>query len=175
MVRIKKLPQTGLRIVATMETPQRVLVRSGDRPMHDDQSVRLDMPEILGGTNQGLMPLEALLGAYAGSLNVVGNFVAKTMDFDLRNWEFTIWAEFDPRGIYGLQKVPKAFRVVHIEARVTTNETPKRLVQLRKKVAERCPVHNLLKNAGVRFRETWDLVPPVGSPAKAGKKSGIKK
>jgi hypothetical protein len=42
-------------------------------------------------------------------------------------------------------------------------------------VTERCPVHNLLKNAGVRFRETWDLVPPDGSAAKAGKKSGIKK
>ena len=164
MVRIRKIPQTGLRIEARMETPQRVVIRAGEK------SLRLDMPELLGGTNKGIMPLEALLGAYAGSLNVVGNFVAKTMDFDLRHWEFTIWAEFDPRGIYGLAKVRKALLVVHVEARVTTGESARRLDLLRKTVAERCPVHNLLKLAGVRFRETWDRIAPEGSGAKARKK-----
>jgi len=157
MVRIKKIPQTGLRIEAAMETPQRVLVRGAEK------SLRLDMPQLLGGTNKGVMPLEALLAAYAGSLNVVGNFVAKTMDFDLRHWEFTIWAEFDPRGIYGLKKVPQALLVVHVEARVTTPESERRLAQLRKRMAERDPVHNLLKSAGVRFREKWERVTPDGS------------
>lgn len=174
MVRIRKVPQTGLRIEATMETPQRTLIRSGDRPQ-SVQSVRLDMPEIMGGTNKGLMPLEALIGAYAGSLNLVGNFVAKTMDFDLRNWQFTIWAEFDPRGIYGLAKVPQALRVIHVEARVTTPEPVSRLAQLRKTTAERCPVHNLLKRAGVRFKENWERIAPNGSGAKAAAKSSSKK
>src|SRR3990170_2222568 len=131
MVRIKRIPQTGLRIQVTMESPQRVLVEGAEK------SVRLDMPELLGGTNRGVMPLEALLAAYAGSLNVVGNFVAKTMDFDLHRWDFTIWAEFDPRGIWGLRKVPQAVRVVHVEARVTTGETERRLALLRKTMAER--------------------------------------
>lgn len=154
MVRIKKIPQTGLRIEAAMETPQRMAIRAGEK------SLRLDMPELLGGTNRGVMPLEALLAAYAGSLNVVGNFVAKTMDFDLRHWDFTIWAEFDPRGIYGLKKVSKAILVVHVEARVTTPESERRLVLLRRTIAERDPIHNLLKRAGVRFREKWQRVVP---------------
>ncbi len=175
MVRIRKVPQTGLRIVATMETPHRIVAQSGDRQMHDEKSIRLDMPEIMGGSNRGLMPLEALLAAYAGSLNVVGNFVAKTMEFDLRHWEFTIWAEFDPRGIYGLEKVPKAIRVMHVEASVTTPESDSRLARLRKTTAERCPVHNLLKSAGVRFKEKWEIVSPDGSPAPAKKKSRSKK
>ena len=174
MVRIRKIPQTGLRIEARMETPQRVLILSGDRPT-GVQSIRLDMPELLGGANKGLMPLEALLGAYAGSLNVVGNFVAKTMDFDLRNWEFTVWAEFDPRGIYGLAKVPKAFRVLHVEARVNTAESAARLAELGKMSAKRCPMHNLLKSAGVRFQEKWERVAPNGSGARARAKSSSKK
>ena len=164
MVRIKKLPQTGLRIEAKMETPQRVAIRAGEK------SLRLDMPPLLGGTGKGIMPLEALLSAYAGSLNVVGNFVAKTTDFDLRHWEFTIWAEFDPRGIYGLAKVRKAILVVHVEARVTTGESERRLAQLRKTIAARDPVHNLLKSSGVRFREKWTRVSPSGSETKARKK-----
>ena len=167
MVRIRKVAQTGLRVEAMMESPQRVLIRSCDRPQ-SVQSMRLDMPEILGGTNKGLMPLEALIGAYAGSLNLVGNFVAKTMEFDLRDWNFTVWAEFDPRGIYGLAKVPKALRVLHVDVRVTTPESPKRLAQLRKTTTERCPVHNLLKAAGVRLKENWEVVaPPNGSASAA--------
>jgi len=164
MVRIKRIPQTGLRIQVTMESPQRVLVEGAGK------SVRLDMPELLGGTNRGVMPLEALLAAYAGSLNVVGNFVAKTMDFDLHRWDFTIWAEFDPRGIYGLAKVKKAILVVHVEARVTTTESERRLSQLRKTLAERDPVHNLLQSAGVRFREKWERVAPNASGKKARRK-----
>src|SRR3990170_4439975 len=131
MVRIKKIPQQGLRITAKMETPHRVAITAVDK------TFQLDMPQLLGGTHRGIMPLEALLAAYAGSLNVVGNFVAKTMDFDLRRWEFTVWAEFDPRGIWGLRKVPQAVRVVHVEARVTTGETERRLALLRKTMAER--------------------------------------
>ena len=88
MVKIKRVSQTGLRITAKMETPHRVAITAGDKKF------KLDMPELLGGTHRGIMPLEAVIAAYAGSLNVVGNFVAKTMDFDLHDWEFTVWAEF---------------------------------------------------------------------------------
>ncbi len=161
MVRIRKVPQAGLRIEVKMETPQRVAVRAGEK------SLRLDMPRLLGGSHRGMMPLEALLAAYAGSLNVVGNFVAKTMDFDLHNWEFTIRAEFDPRGIYGLAKVPKALSVLHVDARVRTPESNRRLALLRKTMEERDPVHNLLKLAGVRFRTTWKRISPDGSEARA--------
>lgn len=164
MVRIRRIPQEGLRIQATGETPHRVTVQAGDK------SVRLDMPELLGGTHKGMMPLEALLAAYAGSLNVVGNFVAKTMDFDLGGWEFTIWAEFDPSGIWGLKKVPKPIHVVHVEARVATPESERRLQELRQRLAERDPVHNLLKSSGVQFREKWTRVAPKRSATKARKK-----
>ena len=169
MVRIRKVPQTGLRIEAAMESPHRVLVRSLDRPT-SSQTLRLDMPELLGGTNRGLMPLEALIAAYAGSLNVVGNFVAKTMDFAIRGCTFTIWAEFDPRGIYGLAKTEKAIKAVHVEARVATTESSARLAQLRKATTERCPVHHLLRSAGVRIKEDWQCVAPGNSRAKAASK-----
>jgi len=154
MVRIKKIPQQGLRVDARMETPHRIVVRA------DSRSVRLDMPELLGGTNRGMMPLEALLAAYAGSLNVVGNFVAKTMDFELRGMELAISGLLDPRGMYGLKSVHNPLRSLQVEARVTTSESQQRLRRWQGELLERCPVHNLLKNAGVRIRHTWILAPP---------------
>ena len=127
------------------------------------------MPALLGGTNRGAMPLEALLAAYAGSLNVVGNFVAKTMDFELQRWDFTIWAEFDPSGMYGLAKVTKPILVVHVEARVTTPESGPRLAQLRNVMAVRDPIHNLLQSAGVRIEEKWERITPGGTKIKSRK------
>ena len=164
MVRIKTIPQQGLRIHATMETPHRVAITASGR------ALKLDMLKMLGGTHKGIMPLEALLAAYAGSLNVVGNFVAKTMDFDLHGWEFTIWAEFDPSGIWGLKKIRRAILVVHLEARVTTPESAPRLAELRKVMLERDPVHNLLKSAGVRIEEKWERIAPGGTKIKSRKR-----
>ena len=160
MVKIKKIPQQGLRIHAAMESPHRTAITASGKKL------KLDMLEMLGGSHEGIMPLEALLAAYAGSLNVVGNFVAKTMDFDLHNWEFTIWAEFDPSGIWGLKKIRRAILVVHVEARVTTPESPARLKQLRKVMAERDPIHNLLKGARVEIVEKWERVVPGKSKGK---------
>src|SRR5690349_22768907 len=126
-IRIKRLPQTGLRVLARMASPHCVTVnvadRSGNTQAH--KSVTLDMPELLGGTDRGLMPLEALMASYAGSMNVTGNFVAHTSDFELVNWDITVWAEFDPSGIWGLSKVTKPIHVVHVEAVVTTSESEK--------------------------------------------------
>ncbi|MBI4464226.1 MAG: OsmC family protein [Acidobacteria bacterium] len=161
MVKIRKVPQTGLRVEARKETPHRVVVRAGGR------TLRLDMPRLLGGTNRGMMPLEALLAAYAGSLNEVGHFVAKTMDFDLRDWRFTVSAQLDPRGMYGLARVRNAFPRLHVEAQVTTGESLRRLALLRRQLTERCPVHNLLKNAGVRLRHTWKRIVPQRRVARA--------
>lgn len=164
MVKIRKIPQEGLRISARMETPHRVAVTAGDR------TLKLDMPRLLGGTHRGIMPLEAVLAAYAGSLNVVGNFVAKTMDFDLRGWDFNVQAKFDPSGIWGLAKVRKPLLAVHLEAQVITPEPERRLAELRKRLAERDPVHNLLKGAGVRITENWQrVIPPTASRAASGK------
>ena len=161
MVKIRKVPQTGLRVQAQKETPHRVLVRA------DGKVLRLDMPALLGGSNRAMMPLEVLLAAYAGSLNVVGHFVAKTMDFDLRDWQFTLSAQLDPRGMYGLARVRNVFPRLHVEVQVTTGESLRRLALLRRQLTERCPIHNLLKNAGVRFRHTWKRILPPQRAAKA--------
>jgi putative redox protein len=162
-IKIKRVPQTGLRVLARMASPHCVTVdvadRSGNTQPH--KAITLDMPELLGGTDRGPMPLEALMAAYAGSINVTGNFVAHTSDFELANWELTVWAEFDPSGIWGLNKVAKPIIVVHVEAVVTTAESEKRLKQLRLETQKRDPMHNLLKKAGAKFKEKWTCVKPA--------------
>ena len=166
MVRIRGMAQTGLRVVAEMQSPHCVVVKAAStepgRPVVNaaKKSLTLDMPELLGGNDRGVMPLEALMAAYAGSLNVTGNFVAHTSEFDLKSWKFTVWAEFDPSGIWGLNKVSKPIHVVHVEATVVTNESEKRLRELCATTEQRDPMHQLLKKAGVKFIAKWTRVKP---------------
>mgnify|MGYP003344142309 CR=1 FL=1 len=162
-IKIKRVPQTGLRVIARMASQHCVTVDVADRQGNTQphKAMTLDMPELLGGTDRGPMPLEALMAAYAGSMNVTGNFVAHTSEFELINWDFTVWAEFDPSGIWGLQLVTKPIIVVHVEAVVTTREPESRLDEIRLETQKRDPMHNLLKKAGVKFKETWTIVPPA--------------
>lgn len=162
-LRIKRVPQTGLRVIARMASPHCVTVDVADRLGNSQphKALTLDMPELLGGTDRGPMPLETLMAAYAGSMNVTGNFVAHTSDFELNSWDLTVWAEFDPSGIWGLHRVAKPIIVVHVEAAVFTNESEQRLKQLRLETQKRDPMHQLLKKAGVKFKEKWMRVKPA--------------
>jgi len=44
---------------------------------------------------------------------------------------------------------------------VTTKESEKRLKALRAETQKRDPMHNLLKKAGVKFKEKWTRVQPA--------------
>jgi uncharacterized OsmC-like protein len=57
--------------------------------------------------------------------------------------------------------VTKPIIVVHVEAMVTTSESEKRLKQIVAETQKRDPMHNLLKKAGVRFKEKWTRVKPA--------------
>lgn len=162
-IKIKRVPQTGLRVLARMASPHCVTVDVADRQGNTQphKAITLDMPELLGGTDRGPMPLEALMAAYAGSLNVTGNFVAHTSDFELDKWDITAWAEFDPSGIWGLHHITKPIIVVHVEAVVATKEPEKRLKQVIAETQKRDPMHNLLKKAGVKFKQKWTRVQPA--------------
>lgn len=61
----------------------------------------VDEPEELGGTDQAANPVEFLLAAYAGCLNVMGHIVAKELDIDLRSLEIDIEGDLDPSKVFG--------------------------------------------------------------------------
>jgi uncharacterized OsmC-like protein len=62
----------------------------------------IDEPPDLGGTDEGANPLEPLLGALVGCENVIANFVAKELGFQLNGIRFH--AEGEER-VQELQKI----------------------------------------------------------------------
>ncbi|MCQ6277490.1 OsmC family protein [Bacillus sp. V3B] len=112
----------------------------------------------MGGKDTGADPLSTLLSALAGCENVIANFVAKEIEFDLQGIEFDITGILDTRGLMGDPNVQPYFEKVRINAKVKTSETQERVDQLQKITDERCPVYTTFKAAGIELVPNWTRV-----------------
>jgi len=72
------------RIKAKSENPTKTIVKTRGFEMI------IDEPADLGGTNAGANPVEYVLAAYAGCLNVMGHIVANEMKIELAGMELEI-------------------------------------------------------------------------------------
>jgi uncharacterized OsmC-like protein len=51
------------------------------------------------------------------------------------------------------------FEKVTVQKTIRTNETPERIEKLKKNVEQRCPVSNLIRDAGVDLTIEWIIEP----------------
>ncbi|MFC3345223.1 OsmC family protein [Paenibacillus abyssi] len=120
--------------------------------------VVIDEPPATGGTDSGPNPLQLLLCALAGCENIVSNFVAKEINFDLQEIEFSIEGQVDLRGVMGDPDVRPYYQNISVSAKVKTSESAERVQELKEKTDLRCPVFTTLKAAGVEMTTVWTKV-----------------
>jgi len=107
----------------------------------------IDEPENLGGTNGGANPVEYLLAALAGCLNVVGNIVAKEMGFQLNGLEMAMEGDLDPAKFLGKQTEERAgYKEIRVTLTPDANADEETLKKWVKAVEERCPVSDNISN-----------------------------
>jgi uncharacterized OsmC-like protein len=114
-----------------------------------------DEPVQHGGTGEGPSPLQTVLGALCGCEAVTFNRVATEMDLDYERIEFDAAFTIDIRGRQGDRSVRPHFQTVKVEAVVTTDEPEQRLREAVEEAEARCPVFNLVVDAGVDVQVTW--------------------
>ena len=119
-----------------------------------------DEPAANGGTGSALNPLETVLGAACGSIGATFARVARETGviYDGINFEASYAA--DPRGPAGQPGVRPYFETVMIQARIRVTRPDSRLADLARSAERRCPVRNLLADAGVRVDLRWSAVLP---------------
>lgn len=108
------------------------------------------------GTNIGPSPLETVLCALAGCEGVILNRCAKAMNFAYSGVDFECDGWVDGRGSRGVRGVRPHFEKVIFKVLLKTDEPDERIAKLRKNVEMRCPVMNLLADAGVALDVTWE-------------------
>ncbi len=131
--------------------------------IRDFAPVIMDEPIALGGTDTGANPMEYVVAALNGCKGVMIPLIAKELNFQFSQLSFESKGSIDLRGLLGVEGVSPHFQTFNFDIHIQTNETDARLEQLKTKVASRCPVYNLLQDAGVQVVTTWHKLPEAHS------------
>lgn len=83
------------------------------------------------------------------------NRTAEEYEFAYEGIEFKGAYTIDIRGRMGNRAVRPHFQTVRLEARVFTSESEERLREVVEETEARCPVFNLISDAGVRLETLW--------------------
>lgn len=125
-------------VVSKSENPTKTIVEARNFKMI------IDEPESLGGTDHGANPVEYVLAALSGCLNVVGHMVANEMGFNLRGLEFEIEGDLDPAKFQGKGTGRAGFMEIRATVIPHTDANPEILQDWIKMVEGRCPVSDNL-------------------------------
>lgn len=121
----------------------------------DYGQLTFDEPSAHGGSDLGPSPLSGVLGALCGCEAVTFGRTAREMDFIYAGIDFDAAFTIDIRGRNGVRGVVPHFQTVKVEARVHTQESEERLRDVVEETEARCPVFNLISDAGVRLEMLW--------------------
>lgn len=136
------MPNVKFSVHAERENPTKVKVNASKFTMIVDE------PANLGGTDDGANPVEYVLAALAGCLNVVGNMVAKEMGFEIKALSFDVEGELDPAGFMGKAKdVRPGYQEIIVKANVDSDADEETLNKWLEVIESRCPVSDNLANA----------------------------
>lgn len=108
-----------------------------------DFEFAVDEPRELGGNNDAPNPVEYLLGAWAGCLNVVVHTVGDDLGIEIDHVEVELEGDLDPRKFLGVvDDVRAGYQEIRVSIDVEADVTEETLATLSDAVEERCPVGN---------------------------------
>lgn len=114
-----------------------------------------DEPVAHGGSGEGPSPLQTVLAALCGCESVTFRRTATEMDFEYEGIEFEAEFTIDIRGRLGERSVRPHFQTIRVQATVKTDESEERLAAIVEETEARCPVYNLVVDAGVKTEMLW--------------------
>jgi len=152
--------------VTTIQDLTRPIVRRKQLSASNDATLRTvietgygelvtDEPEAHGGTGTGPSPLQTVLGALCGCESVTFKRAAEEFGFAYDGIGFEASYSIDIRGRMGVEGVRPHFQSVKVQATVRTSESQERLAEVVEVTESRCPVLNLMVDAGVRVEMLW--------------------
>ncbi len=136
------------RVKAHSESPSKTVIKARKF------QIIVDEPQELGGTDAGANPVEYVLAAFAGCLNVVSHMVAKEMNFELRGIEIDLVGDLDPSKLFGMDVDSRAgYKQITVTLKPDCDVDKEILTQWMHTVESRCPVSdNILHATPVKIK-----------------------
>ena len=111
-------------------------------------SLRSDLPEPLGGTNQAPSPTALLLSALAGCAAVfIRDTLAPQLGVRVDSVEATAQCEADARGLLGMADAEPDLHNIRLDIRVQSPDGENEVQKLYEAWQERCPIYLALTKA----------------------------
>jgi uncharacterized OsmC-like protein len=128
-------------IQAQSETPARTMVKARNF------DIIVDEPQALGGTDLAPNPVEFVLAAFAGCLNVMGHIIAKEMNINLRGLKIDISGNINPNKLFGkCQKDRAGYKAITVSLKPDCDADPDTLAKWLHEVESRCPVSDNIQH-----------------------------
>jgi uncharacterized OsmC-like protein len=128
-------------VKAHRENPTKTVVKARSFQMI------IDEPADLGGTNDGANPVEYVLAALSGCLNVMCHVVAQEMNFKLRGVEIQLAGKLNPDKLFGKETSDRAgYKEITVEINPDADADRATLEKWLETVESRCPVSDNLNN-----------------------------
>tara|TARA_R110001583_G_scaffold18141_2_gene72577 strand:- start:24002 stop:24454 length:453 start_codon:yes stop_codon:yes gene_type:complete len=136
------LPDINFSVVGSSQSATRMAVKARDFTMIVDE------PPTLGGQDKGPNPVEYLLSAIVGCLNVTGYIVAKEIGFTINSLEIKASGNLNPALLFGAVTNDRAgYKGINIDFCVDAQADQETLDSWLSQVKARCPVSDNLANA----------------------------
>ncbi len=133
------MPKMTFKANAKSENPMKSVVETGHFKMI------IDEPESMGGTDDGAAPVEYLLAALAGCLNIVGHAVAQELGIKLNGLEINVEGDLNPAKFMGQSSEERTgYQEVRVTLKPDTDADQATLDQWLASLEARCPVSDNL-------------------------------
>lgn len=136
------MPDINFNVVGYSQSATRMSVKARDFTMI------IDEPPVLGGQDEGPNPVEYVLSAIVGCLNVTGHIVAKEMGLIIDSLEIKASGDINPDLLFGAVTTDRAgYKGINIDFCIDAQAEQETLDRWLSQVKARCPVSDNLVNA----------------------------
>ncbi len=105
----------------------------------------MDEPEELGGTDEGMNPVELALCSLGGCLSICASMFAESCGVELNDFSVELEGDVDLRGFKGADDVDPGFQDVRFTLNINSDSPQENIAELVKVIENRCPVSDSLK------------------------------
>ncbi len=129
------------RVKAHSENPTKTVVKARGF------EIIIDEPADLGGTNEGANPVEYILAAFCGCINVMAHVIAKEMNIELRSLQIKMSGNLNPNRLFGASYDERAgYKGIEVAIEPDCDASKEELAKWLEAIEDRCPVSDNLKN-----------------------------
>lgn len=120
--------------------------------------LKADEPVDDGGTNSGPNPMQYFIAALASCQNEQAQVVAEELSVSIDSIDISLAVDLNLDGFMGLDDHSEnCFKKASLNAIVSGSLTNDQVLELARRVDNRCPILSVLRNSGCEINSNWSL------------------